>query len=107
MRSGCPYCGLLKLQAALSKIDYACGKPNDMEVSDYDVYYDEDAVVENVKRALAARSAIGEREGFYEKLWKDFCSLQRGDMIGVLERVERYYREQDAKNGAVDSRNDK
>jgi hypothetical protein len=33
------------------------------------------------------------REGFYEKLWKDFVSIQRGDMQGVLARVERYYRE--------------
>jgi hypothetical protein len=34
-----------------------------------------------------------EREGFYEKLWKDFVSLQRGDATGICERVERYYRE--------------
>jgi hypothetical protein len=56
-RSGCPYCAILKLQAALSRIDYLCGKPNDMEVSDYDVYYVESEVVKNVERALAHPSA--------------------------------------------------
>jgi hypothetical protein len=35
-----------------------------------------------------------DREGFYEKLWKDFVSLQRGDAVGIVEKVERYYREQ-------------
>lgn len=33
-------------------------------------------------------------EGFYEKLWKDFVSIQRGDAAGILAKVERYYREQ-------------
>ncbi len=33
-------------------------------------------------------------EGFYEKLWKDFVSLQRGDMQGICAKVEKYYREQ-------------
>jgi hypothetical protein len=33
-------------------------------------------------------------EGFYEKLWKDFVSLQRGDTVGICAKVERYYREQ-------------
>lgn len=39
------------------------------------------------------QDGVVEHEGFYEKLWKDFVSLQRGDAIGVCEKVERYYRE--------------
>jgi len=34
-----------------------------------------------------------DREGFYEKLWKDVASLQRGNAQEVIARVERYYRE--------------
>lgn len=28
-------------------------------------------------------------EGFYEKLWKDFCSLQRGDATAIVTEVEK------------------
>jgi hypothetical protein len=43
------------------------------------------------------------REGFYEKLWKDFCSLQRGDMVGIIAKVEQYYRDRDACKSAIRS----
>src|SRR5262245_34580509 len=52
-----------------------------------------------IKEALVAPSA--EREGFYEKLWKDVCSLQRGDAVGVFEKVERYYREQESRSSKL------
>ena len=29
-------------------------------------------------------------EGFYEKMWKDFCSLQRGDVTRICKDAERY-----------------
>lgn len=51
-RSGCPYCAIISLYAALSKIDYICGAPNEMEVSAFDVYYNEQAVVEHVQRRI-------------------------------------------------------
>ena len=35
-----------------------------------------------------------DQEGFYEKLWKDFVSIQRGDAQRLCEKAERYYREQ-------------
>lgn len=30
------------------------------------------------------------REGFYEKLWKDFVSLQRGDVNLMVKEVEEH-----------------
>jgi hypothetical protein len=39
---------------------------------------------------LSADAAASEREGFYEKLWKDFVSIQRGDMQEICRCAERY-----------------
>ena len=39
-----------RLMAALSKIDYLCGKPNEMQLSDYDLHGDEQLVVKAVER---------------------------------------------------------
>lgn len=52
-RGYCVVCAGQKLSAALSAISYACEEPNEYQVSYYDVYCDEDAVVEQVKRKLS------------------------------------------------------
>ncbi len=39
-----------------------------------------------------ARPSLAPTEGFYEKLWKDFVGLQRGDAVGTCEKVEAWYR---------------
>ena len=56
-RATCPYCALQKLSAALSRIDYLCGPPNDMGISGYDCHYSEEAVVAAVELRLAAPPA--------------------------------------------------
>ena len=45
------------------------------------------------------------QEEFYKKLWKDFVSIQRGDMLGVIEKVERYYREHPEPSGETPETN--
>jgi len=52
-RSGCMICALQTLSAALSRIDYACGEPNEMRMSDYDLHCNEEAVVEHVQTRIA------------------------------------------------------
>jgi hypothetical protein len=52
-RSTCLVCGLQAQSAALSKISYLCGPPNEMECGPYDVHCNEEAVIEEVREAVA------------------------------------------------------
>ncbi len=52
-RGYCVICAGEALSAALSKISYLCGEPNEMEVGPYDVHYDENAVVAQVREMRA------------------------------------------------------
>lgn len=55
----CLVCGCERLSHALSRIDYALGPPNGMGVSDYDLHYDEEAVVKRVENlSNTVRTAI-------------------------------------------------
>ena len=45
----CVICGMIELTHALHEIDYALSEPNEMELTDYDLHYDEDEVVRKVK----------------------------------------------------------
>lgn len=56
--------GCIKLSFAIDRIDYACGNPNEMEVSDYALHQNEEHVVQRVKEKLEAmREAIKEAHG--------------------------------------------
>lgn len=44
--------GCIKLSFAIDRIDYACGEPNEMEVSDYAIHQNEYRVVQRVKEKL-------------------------------------------------------
>lgn len=57
-RGQCVICSGIKLQAALSRISYLCGEPNEMQCGDYDMHHDEDAVVAQVERLTAERDAL-------------------------------------------------
>jgi hypothetical protein len=69
-RSGCLICSIEKLSFALSQIDYACGEPNEMGVSNYDLSYDAEAVVQRVTRLrefeAKARGCLGEIRDYAE-----------------------------------------
>lgn len=81
-RAVCLVCSGLKLQAALSRISYLCGEPNEMECGPYDLHCDEDAVVEQV-RALRQQLA-NERDHQFRALHEpDVCD---GVMSGAPPR---------------------
>lgn len=61
-RTECLECYIIKLTYALSKIDYLCGEPNEMQSSAYDTHCDENLVVKAVesfgRRMVAVRAAL-------------------------------------------------
>ncbi len=87
--------GCVELSFALSKIDYLCGPPNEMEVSGYCVHQNEDAVVDEVRKTLADKDAQilalrGCLEHLRSKDWftdLDF-SLPHTDVICSLNAIK-------------------
>ena len=61
-RAGCLVCAGVKYSYAISRIDYACGEPNEMECSAYDVHQNEDEVVKKVQGLAKQLSDALERE---------------------------------------------
>jgi hypothetical protein len=61
-RANCLVCAAQELSAAISRIDYELGEPNEMQVSGYDVHCNPEPVIvgaRNVRRELAkAREAL-------------------------------------------------
>lgn len=62
-RSSCPYCVIEELYAALSRIDYLCGEPNDHLWSGFDLHMNAQAVVEHVRTRLLNQH--------YHRPWSD------------------------------------
>lgn len=47
-RAVCLACALVRLEQAMSRIDYLCGDPNEYEVSGYDLHRNEEEVIRQV-----------------------------------------------------------
>lgn len=52
--------GCIALSHSIDRIDYLCGEPNEMGVSDYCVHQNDEAVVERVKAKLTELEAMRE-----------------------------------------------
>lgn len=92
-RSGCPYCGLIRLNHALSRISYLCGPANDMQVSAFDVDMHEETVVEQVaaltaeNTRLAAR--VAELEAAAELVMGDWANVKTRDRLRATLTEDR------------------
>lgn len=81
--------GCINLSFAIDRIDYACGEPNEFEVSDYALHQNEEHVVQRVKEKLEAmRSAFMAAKAFID------CHAADPDITS--EMVEAYAGYQDA-----------
>jgi hypothetical protein len=91
----------VRLAVALSQIDYACGEPNDMRASGYDVHCDEEIVVRNVE---AMRHVLEPRAKYAEKLNDGYAQMAVDRMLAraeALERIATLTRERDEARAAL------
>lgn len=77
--------GCIELNLAIDRIDYACGEPNEMEVSDYAVHQNEEAVVERVKTMLAQLRAAQEWKDLPDAVgWWWQCDARKAEKLAVV-----------------------
>lgn len=80
--------------ATISTIDYACGEPNEMRCSDFDVHGNEEAVVERVRTLVAVAAQRQERITQLEKErddWVDASHMHKkaaNDLAHVVTTVQ-------------------
>ena len=80
-RATCIICACEKLSGALSQISYLCGPPNELEVSEYDTHYDEQLVVEQVRKRIAELEA--ERDSYKAMVKEQWASAIPEGMVLV------------------------
>lgn len=112
-RAVCLVCACRNLSAALSRISYLCGEPNEMGCGPYDLHCDESAVVEQVRalraeverlRKDAERSVgktaarcremamwpqgIDDEQAYYGSMFAEFITKEFGAAIDAAMRQE-------------------
>jgi len=93
-RATCLVCALIENNASLSRIDYICGPPNEMEVSGYDVHCEPELVIKNVERLV---DELRRERECQEAFAKRIMGEERFDMSPCqahpLQLVEEYLNE--------------
>lgn len=82
----CLVCGCENLQHALIRISYLCETPNEMQVSDYSIHYNEDAVVKQLQDKLAKMVPVEDVKpllelGSFCDTWKVAFLAKHGDKL--------------------------
>lgn len=75
--------GCINLSFAIDRIDYACGEPNEFEVSDYALHQNEEHVVQRVKEKLEAMRDELQKVCQQRDAWATRC-----DKLGVTAMRE-------------------
>lgn len=88
-RSKCLVCAGQELQSAISRISYIIGEPNEMEVSSYDLHYDETVVVEAVRHKIQTMQAQLDRLRDLLKRAHPLVKLYHFREDGLKEAIQR------------------
>ena len=85
--------GCISLSHAIDRIDYACGEPNEMGVSEYCVHQNDEAVVARVKGKLRKMIDLEEHVAKLKlersELWVEIAAAKHGDS-GHLRAIEAH-----------------
>jgi len=84
--------------ATISAIDYACGEPNEMRCSDFDVHGNEEAVVERVREMVRRIHDLEEHIELIKRAWRNVeelkCLRVRLDQLDVrINRLDAPFKE--------------
>jgi len=91
--------GCISLSHSIDRIDYACGEPNEMGVSEYCVHQNDEAVVARVKGMLRKMIDLEEHVAKLKlersELWAEIAAAKHGDS-GYAVLQERHEKQLEA-----------